>query len=199
MNNILNRRKVISPLNSSCLISLVLYCSILLIFYNREDIIKFLSEYKSKLYPESIAWVPPPRNRIKGNTDGACKGNSGRSFYGFCLRNFTGNLIYAQGEVKGNRTNLEAEIIAMIEALRYCKKVELKEVIMETDSPSLSKFLQEEWKVPWERVELIEECIQLIIHTKARIQHTLKEGNQMADYIANYALEVQEVVQFQTF
>ncbi|KAK6779788.1 hypothetical protein RDI58_021972 [Solanum bulbocastanum] len=34
----------------------------------------------------SIRWVPPPRNNVKVNTDGACRRNPRQSAYGFCIR-----------------------------------------------------------------------------------------------------------------
>ncbi|KAH0665111.1 hypothetical protein KY285_026317 [Solanum tuberosum] len=133
----------------------------------------------------SVRWVPLPRNKIKVNTDGACKGNPGQSAYGFCIRDEFGNLLYAQGEDIGFKTNTEAEIIAILEALRYCKRAGLEGFWLESDSLSIVNCLRNSWKVPWERVEQVEECRVLIEITKARIQHTLREGNNLADFIAN--------------
>ncbi|KAH0708987.1 hypothetical protein KY284_010414 [Solanum tuberosum] len=164
-----------------------------------QDIVKYLNEYKPKLYAMSVRWVPPPRNKIKVNTDGACRGNPGQSAYGFCIRDEYGNLLYAQGEDIGLRTNTEAEIIAILEALRYCKRVGLEGFWLESDSLSIVNCLRNSWKVPWERVEQVEECRVLMEITKVRIQHTLREGNNLADFIANAVIGAVGLVQFNTF
>ncbi|KAH0700980.1 hypothetical protein KY284_015195 [Solanum tuberosum] len=164
-----------------------------------QDIVKYLNEYKPKLYAMSVRWVPPPRNKIKVNTDGACRGNPGQSAYGFCIRDECGNLLYAQGEDIGLRTNTEAEIIAILEALRYCKRVGLEGFWLESDSLSIVNCLRNSWKVPWERVEQVEECRVLMEITKVRIQHTLREGNNLADFIANVVIGAVGLVQFNTF
>ncbi|KAK6796151.1 hypothetical protein RDI58_003852 [Solanum bulbocastanum] len=43
-------------------------------------------------------WMPRNANNIKCNTDGASKGNPGKSSYAYCLRDQECNLIYAQAE-----------------------------------------------------------------------------------------------------
>lgn len=62
------------------------------------------------------------------------KGNPGRSTYGFCLRECTGDLVYAQGEEIQESTNLEAEAIAIREAITHCITVGMNQVCLETDS-----------------------------------------------------------------
>lgn len=95
-------------------------------------------------------------------------------------------MIYEQGHDIGVRTNLDKEIIAMFEALRDCKKVGLKDIMMESDSPSLVIYLTNSCKVPRERTEQMEECKDLMLCTKAMIQHTLREGNNLEDFIARH-------------
>ncbi|KAH0669446.1 hypothetical protein KY289_023939 [Solanum tuberosum] len=50
---------------------------------------------------------------VKCNTDGARKGNSGESFYGFCVRDRNGNLLYAEAQNIRITTNMEAELRAL--------------------------------------------------------------------------------------
>ncbi|XP_049378033.1 uncharacterized protein LOC125842758 [Solanum stenotomum] len=147
----------------------------------------------------NVRWVPPPRNKIKVNTDGVCKVNPGQSAYGFCIRDEFGNLLYAQGEDIGFRTNTEEKIIAILEALRYCKRAGLEGFWLESYSLSIVNCLRNSWKVPWERVEQVEECRVLMEITKERIQHTPREGNNLADFIANAVIGAVGLVQFNTF
>ncbi|WMV26802.1 hypothetical protein MTR67_020187 [Solanum verrucosum] len=87
----------------------------------------------------------------------------------------------------------------MLEALRYCKRVGLEDIWLESDSLSLVKYLTNSWKVPWDIIELVEECRSLMVITKAKIQHTLREGNTLTDFIANTVLGSEGVVHFDTF
>ncbi|KAK6796360.1 hypothetical protein RDI58_004061 [Solanum bulbocastanum] len=83
------------------------------------NIVTFLEKYKPKIYYLPICWKPS-QGCLKCNTYGASRGNPGRSTYGFCLRNSKGDLVYAQGEEIQEGTNLEAEAIAIREALAHC-------------------------------------------------------------------------------
>ncbi|XP_060195035.1 uncharacterized protein LOC132624247 [Lycium barbarum] len=55
------------------------------------------------------------------NTDRASRGNPGISSYTFCIRDELGDLVYAKAEGIGEATNTQAEMIAIKEALRYCR------------------------------------------------------------------------------
>ncbi|WMV59750.1 hypothetical protein MTR67_053135 [Solanum verrucosum] len=48
-----------------------------------------------------------------------------------------------------------------------------------------------EWKVPWELVEKIEEIRDIILLTGTIITHTYRDGNGLADCIANISIEGQ--------
>ncbi|XP_059306289.1 uncharacterized protein LOC132057691 [Lycium ferocissimum] len=47
-------------------------------------------------YSRLVKWLTPNNRKLKCNTDGASRGNPGRSSYAFCIRNHMGGLIYAQ-------------------------------------------------------------------------------------------------------
>ncbi|KAK6803207.1 hypothetical protein RDI58_000991 [Solanum bulbocastanum] len=55
---------------------------------------------------------------MKCNTDGESRGNPGSSVYGFCLTNSRGDFIYAAAENIGITTNVEAELRAILEAIK---------------------------------------------------------------------------------
>ncbi|WMV37630.1 hypothetical protein MTR67_031015 [Solanum verrucosum] len=73
----------------------------------------------------------------------------------------------------------------MFEALRYSKRDGLEDILLESDSLRLVKCLRNSWKVPWERIVPMEECRGLVVITKAKIQHTLRDGNNLADFTVN--------------
>ncbi|XP_060182980.1 uncharacterized protein LOC132612928 [Lycium barbarum] len=68
-----------------------------------------LSTYRPKLYYAKVLWRMPLSGRLKCNTDGASRGNPGRSSYGFCIRDSRGDLVYAQAKDIGIKENTEAE------------------------------------------------------------------------------------------
>lgn len=94
------------------------------------NMVAYLEKYKPKLYFLPVSWKPI-EGILKCNTDCASRGNPGRSTYGFCIRNSTGNLIYAQGEEIREGTNLEAEAIAIREALAHCVTEGIRQVCLE--------------------------------------------------------------------
>lgn len=85
------------------------------------EIVKLLREYKPKLHYYAVSWKRPHQGTIKCNTDGVSRGNPGESAYGFCLRDDQGDIIYAEAGGLRHRTNMEAETIAILKALRHCK------------------------------------------------------------------------------
>lgn len=165
----------------------------------RTEMIRILSTYIPKLYYAKITWALPPTGRLKVNTDGASRGNPGRSSYSFCLRDERGNLVFAQAQEIHSTTNIEAETKVVLEAMKYCKTGNLHNVIIETDSLGIMKMIQKQWKPPWEIADMIEEIQQNMQITQAQIRHTHGEGNQLANFIVNHALNNEGRLQFFTF
>lgn len=150
-----------------------------------------LGSIKPKLYHLIIKWEFPPEGILKCNTDGACRGNPGVGTYGFCMRNTMGDLVCAEAGFIGYTTNVEVEMRAILEALRYCVTKEIKKIIIESDSLLMVNIIKRIWRVPWELAIWYEELENLLVNIEAKIQHVFIEGNTMADYIANLAFEKQ--------
>lgn len=166
---------------------------------NWPDIISALTRYRPKIHYCIIKWAFPSKGRLKCNTNGASKGNPGPSSYGFCIRNYRGDLIYAQAAQIGLATNMEAEAKAILEAARFCQIQNIPNVLIETDSQGLRNILKHKWKIPWAIVEHIEEIIELMNNMSMTIQHIYREGNALTDYLANTALKHEELIQFHRF
>lgn len=66
----------------------------------------------------------------KYNTDGASKGNLGRSSWIFCLRDAHGDLVHAEGSVIEDTNNMEAEAKALLYATIHCKLIGQHRVII---------------------------------------------------------------------
>ncbi|WMV30301.1 hypothetical protein MTR67_023686 [Solanum verrucosum] len=81
--------------------------------YHWSGMFDLLQGYKPNLYYHIVKWSSPEIGWVKCNTDGARKGNSGESFYGFCVRDRNGNLLYAEAQNIEITKNMEAELRAL--------------------------------------------------------------------------------------
>ncbi|WMV18240.1 hypothetical protein MTR67_011625 [Solanum verrucosum] len=92
----------------------------------------------------------------------AVRGNPSASSISFVVRDEEGELIYARAKGIGIATNMEAEALALLEAVWYCQQKDLKEPIIETDSLVLKRMVDNQWKIPLELEERIEEIRRVI-------------------------------------
>lgn len=163
------------------------------------DIFDMLHNQRPTLFYCVVKWKPPDPGWIKCNTDGACRGNPGLSSYGFCIRNSAGDLIYAEADSLGISTNMDAEITAIWKALRYCQQHCFQQVILEADSLVLKNILNGIWKIPWELIEKMENIMSITQSIDIIIEHIFREGNQLADCIANKAIQQMNMQQYRDF
>ncbi|KAH0725552.1 hypothetical protein KY284_001417 [Solanum tuberosum] len=57
----------------------------------------------------------------------------------------------------------------------------------------MMKTIRGEWKIPWEKIEEIKEIASQVII------HIFREANQLADFIANIAIDQEGIQQFHSF
>ncbi|XP_059285202.1 uncharacterized protein LOC132038567 [Lycium ferocissimum] len=155
---------------------------------NLPAMIQYLEEIRPRIRYQFIYWDPPPDGMIKCNIDGASKGNPGRSSYGYCLRNSLGDLIYVEGKEIHETTNMEAEVMAIKEAIYHCVANNIQEVLVETDSMVMKNIIEGTWEIPWQLIVIVEDIKHLITMCEVKFQHVKREGNSLADYIANQAI-----------
>lgn len=149
-------------------------------------------------------------NEIEIHVDGACKINPGPSGTGFvCYQN--GNIKECwYGLFNPEGTNNTAELNGIIMALKYVKKLKEKpsKIVVKCDSVYAIKTTTE-WSLNWKKngwnkkggiknLELVkeinalyEEIGHLIEFVKVK-GHAGVEGNEIADRMANKAVEHQE-------
>ncbi|KAH0722504.1 hypothetical protein KY289_005548 [Solanum tuberosum] len=117
--------------------------------------------------------------------DGASKCNPGPSSSAFCVSDDPGNLVYAEGKRIGVSNNFKAEIIAIRLGLEYCRIHNLFPFVLETDSLAVKKMVEGDWHIPWEvsleinRIRVLKEGLNVAI------EHTLREGNKLAYFMAS--------------
>lgn len=79
-----------------------------------------LQRYKPNIHVKFVCWQPPQLGWVKCSSDGASKGNPGRCFYRYCVRNHLRDLVYAALDYIGIVTDMTAEARAVNKGLRYC-------------------------------------------------------------------------------
>ncbi|XP_016486311.2 uncharacterized protein LOC107806632 [Nicotiana tabacum] len=113
------------------------------------------------------------------------------------MENFThklkGDIVKSVGKEIEETTNTVAEAKAMVEALRFCRFQHYSHVWLQTDSMVLKKIMDGIWKPPWIISEQIEEMMQLMNEGNYTVTHIHREGNKLADHLANYALDHGEI------
>ena len=134
-------------------------------------------------------------------TDGACRGNPGPGGWGVLLR-YRDN----QKTLKGfdpETTNNRMELMAVIEGLRALKRgcdVELKtdsKYVLQGINEWILKWKQNGWKTaakkPVKNVDLWQQLEQQVARHQVKWQwvkgHSGIEGNEMADQLANQAID----------
>ncbi|XP_070002801.1 uncharacterized protein [Nicotiana sylvestris] len=153
------------------------------------DLLTMMEQYTPRLKYDKVLWEFPSRGWIKGNTDGACRGNPGRSSIGFCIKDEVGDLIYAEGREISEGTNNVSKAVAIAEALKVCKSLNYFQIWLQTDSMLLKNIIEESWKPHWYITEHVEEILRLKEQSIIKVTHIFREGNTLVDHLANYALD----------
>ncbi|XP_060170463.1 uncharacterized protein LOC132601391 [Lycium barbarum] len=175
--------------DSLVLVELSNYCKVET-FISSNSYIDFMANLEEQEYHE-VKWNFPDRRCFKCNTDGASKGNPGQSSAVFCIRDSSGEFIYAMASLLTNTTNLVAKAMAIEEGIKYCVLRDLLLVIVETDSLTMQKVLDGIWEVPW-NIALIVRSIQIWMKDKdVSMVHVFREGNCVAEYFTNLFLILQ--------
>lgn len=124
-------------------------------------------------------------------TDGASRGNPGPASYGIYIIDSQDNRTELKG-VLGQQTNNFAEYTAVIEALKWVTKQNIKTVEVRSDSEFLVKQLNGLYKVKSEVIKpLFIEVKKIIAENSLKVQftHVRRELNKEADRLANEALD----------
>lgn len=136
-----------------------------------------------------MLWRFPNEGWVKYKTDGVSRGNPGVSSYAFCLRDTQGDLIYDQGAKMEDTSNMEAETMAILQAVRHYSTSIYDKTVFQTDSLFVQKTVTREWACPWNLTGYLEQIWSLTSHKQIKIQHIIREGNQFPDHLANQAID----------
>eukprot|EP00253_Pinus_taeda_P034383 PITA_34383 len=143
-------------------------------------------------------WSPPPPNSFMLNFDGASKGNPGATGYGGVIRDHTGQVLKVFFGSIGWNTNNVAELEGLWQGLNIAQKDNFFPLIVEGDSQILinmaikiqqgteAQKISTSWRMV-ARLELLQSWIR--DNKAATFNHIRREGNKLADFLANIGAE----------
>lgn len=130
------------------------------------------------------------------HTDGGSRGNPGHSGFGVVIEDENRQNLYQEGFYLGIKTNNEAEYAGLIHALEWVLKYQNEHNIDSTtiymDSELIVRQVNGQYQVKASHLKpLYLHCLDLISRIKSPLSfsHTLREGNEMADSLANLAMD----------
>ncbi|KAL3514289.1 hypothetical protein ACH5RR_027006 [Cinchona calisaya] len=133
-----------------------------------------------------VNWSAPPVNYFKLNTDRVSRGNPGLAARGGAIRDLNGKLVAAFSSFyNGIHSNLFAKLMALLEGIQLCQKLELQKVVIEVDSMMALNLITKKVKSTW-----LLDCLAQLIQQHLSIidfiaLHIFREGNKLADLLAN--------------
>jgi len=126
------------------------------------------------------------------NCDGASRGNPGKASIGVCIKGEDKKTVLTKyGKYIGECTNNQAEYAAVIDALDSASEFTNKNICVFSDSELLVRQLNKQYRVKDKKLK------QLFLKVKDQEKffenvtyaHILREKNQIADKLANEALD----------
>lgn len=107
--------------------------------------------------------------------------------------------IFLKAEDIGLTTNLVVEAKAIVEGLSYCVKMQLHPLIIENHSMVMKKIIEGDWEIPWSIAKEVKRIKEMKEQFNVIFQHDLREGNFVADFLANLAFSFTGSIAFQSF
>ncbi|KAK9943231.1 hypothetical protein M0R45_008846 [Rubus argutus] len=135
-----------------------------------------------------IVWEPPPSCWIKVNTDGSFS-SPNRAGYGAIFRNETSSFIGALSCKVTVNSAIEVELLDVIEAIRVASLKGWNRLWLETDSSLVVHYFKNHNLVPWKYRVSWGNCIHTVKQMAFRVSHTYREGNIVADSLANFGAD----------
>ncbi|KAL0283183.1 UNVERIFIED_CONTAM: putative ribonuclease H protein, partial [Sesamum radiatum] len=144
----------------------------------------------------TVHWRKPQEGWYKLNMDGASKGNPGISGAGGILQDQLGKVIFAFQEPLGIATNTQAELSAIHRGLQIYVSRGLRKVWIETDATAIIKLISAPQRGAWNLQANLQNIRKILNQMEHKLSHIFREGNQVADFLANQACYIQQLCIF---
>lgn len=138
---------------------------------------------------QHVLWQPPFFPWIKVNTDGLAKGNPGPAACGGVFRDASGGFLGSFCHSLGWNTSFYSELYAVILAIEIAHDKGWVYLWLESDSVSVvACFSSRSFSPPWNLRVRWNNCLSIIRQMNFRCSHIFREGNMVADKMANLGL-----------
>ena len=123
--------------------------------------------------------------------DGGSRGNPGPAGIGIVVRAADNTPLVTLGRFIGTATNNVAEYKALITAMEEALKLGAKKIIVRGDSELIIKQMRGEYRVKHPDMKTLYDEAQALLgeFREHRIEHNLRHKNELADKLANLAMD----------
>jgi len=138
-----------------------------------------------------IGWRSPPGGYIKLNFDGTLSSSGAAA--GFVIRDWVGRFLQAGTRFLEGAPILVAEATAMRDGIQAALATGCRHLIVEGDNKVVIQAIQGQIHIPWQIQPLIRDIHNMIPpYVHCLFQHTYREGNMTADWVAKYGCDIQK-------
>jgi ribonuclease HI len=157
----------------------------------------FLKKFDINLHPprpplvKEIIWHPPLPSWLKCNIDGASHGNPGASSCGGVFRDMHANFVFAFAEPLGHANSYYAELCGAMRAIEIAYNNDWSHLWLESDSSLVvGAFGRHVNNIPWSLRTRWKNMKTMLRKVTCIVTHICREGNQVADALANHGLSL---------
>ncbi|KAK2364421.1 hypothetical protein QL285_089294 [Trifolium repens] len=157
----------------------------------------FLKKFNIFIHPprptvlKEVLWSPPMLDWYKCNIDGAFCGSSGNASCGGIFRNHEAEFVYGFAEPLTVTNAFCAELCGFMRAIEIAYNKHWNHLWIESDSLSVvSAFHHPAKSVAWSLSNRWKNVIFMASQMNIIVTHIYREGNQVADLLANYGLTI---------
>jgi ribonuclease HI len=130
-------------------------------------------------------------NWLKCNIDGASNGNPGIAACGGIFRNYDADFIYGFAEPLGITSSFVAELSGALRAIEIALHRNWTHLWIESDSSSVvAAFKNPDKQVAYNLRNRWKNALVMLSQMNCVITHIYREGNQVADLLANFGLSI---------
>ena len=137
------------------------------------------------------ATIPDVTETLTLEFDGGSRGNPGPAGIGVVVRAQDGTPLVTLGRFLGTCTNNVAEYRALITAMEEAKKLGATKILIRGDSELIIKQMRGEYRVKHPDMKTLYDEAQTLLSEfrEHRIEHNLRHKNELADKLANLAMD----------
>lgn len=134
---------------------------------------------------------PAMKETLTLQFDGGSRGNPGPAGIGVVVSAEDGTPLVTFGRFIGRATNNVAEYRALITAMEKAKELGARKIIIRGDSELIIKQMRGEYRVKHPDMKILHAQAQALLREfeSAKIEHNLRHKNEMADKLANLAMD----------